>query len=330
MREAGLARAGRRLAAEPFRLAADLVGDRLLPAGLAFEKLLAPLDELVVGAGDAEVAAGVDAADLDHLVGDRPQERPVVGGDEVAERGGPQQPLQPDDARQVEMVGRLVEQQQVGPADQFAGQGQPLAPAAGEDVGRLVGVGEADLRQGDGGPGFALVVLDRLRRRGRRAAPRGRSGRGRRRRPGRDSRGGRCGAATRCRRRAPRGRPAASAASICRSRWGRSGRRARRPKIEGQVGKQRPGAVALVSPCTLNRTVMRGLAPGGQLGTPGCPAASPSYCSQNEAIRARAVFCSLIQAGQIGRRREIEVGERRDSHAMKFRNWKRKGRLVKR
>ena len=162
MRDAGLARLGRCLAAEPLRLAADLVGDRLLPPGLGFEELLAPLGELVVGAGGAEVAAGVDAADLDDLVGDGPQERPVVGGDEVAERGGPQQPFQPDDARQVEVVGRLVEQQQVGPADQLAGQGQPLAPAAGEGVGRLVGVGEADLRQGDGGPRLALVVLDRL------------------------------------------------------------------------------------------------------------------------------------------------------------------------
>ena len=159
---AGLARPGGRLAAEPLRLAADLVGDRLLPARLGFEELLAPLGEVVVGAGGAEVAAGVDAADLDHLVGDGPQERPVVRGDQVAERGGPQQPLQPDDARQVEVVGRLVEQQQVGLADQLAGQGQPLAPAAGEDVGRLVGVGEADLRQRDGRPRFALVVLDRL------------------------------------------------------------------------------------------------------------------------------------------------------------------------
>ena len=59
-----------------------------------------------------------------------------MGGDEVAEGGGAQQPFQPDDAGQVEVVGRLVEQQQVGPADQFAGQGQPLAPAAGKDVGR--------------------------------------------------------------------------------------------------------------------------------------------------------------------------------------------------
>ena len=45
---------GRLLAAQPLRLAADLVGDRLLAAGLGLEELLAPLGELVVGAGGAE------------------------------------------------------------------------------------------------------------------------------------------------------------------------------------------------------------------------------------------------------------------------------------
>ena len=142
-----------------------------------------------------------------------------MGGDEVAERGGPQQPFQPDDAGQVEMVGRLVEQQQVGPADQFAGQGQPLAPAAGEDVGRLVGVGEADLGERDGGAGFAFVVLDRLvGEGGEQHVADGLAG-------GEDvvlgevAEAGACGAASGCRRRAPRGRPAGAGASICRSRW---------------------------------------------------------------------------------------------------------------
>ena len=132
------------------------------PPGLGLEELLPLLGEVVVRPGGAEVAAGVDAVDLDDLVGDGPQERPVVGGDDVAERGGPQQPFQPDDAGQVEVVGRLVEQQQVGLAGELAGQGQPLAPAAGEDVGRLVRVGEADLGQRDGGPASRSCVFDRV------------------------------------------------------------------------------------------------------------------------------------------------------------------------
>jgi ABC-type cobalamin/Fe3+-siderophores transport system ATPase subunit len=124
------------------------------------QELLPPVGELVIGAGSPEAAAGVSPIDLDDLVGDRSQKRSVVGDDHAAEGGGPQEALQPDDAGQVEVVGRLVEQQQVGPADQFAGQGQPLAPASGEDVGRLVGVGEADLRQGDDGAGLAFVLFD--------------------------------------------------------------------------------------------------------------------------------------------------------------------------
>ena len=120
------------LAAEPFRLAANLVGDGFLLPGLAFEELLALVREVVVAALGTERAAGIDAADLDDLVGDGAQERAVVRGDEVAERRGAQQPFEPDDAGQVEVVGRLVQQQQVGLAGQFAGQGEPLPPAAGE------------------------------------------------------------------------------------------------------------------------------------------------------------------------------------------------------
>src|SRR5205823_1024031 len=70
--------------------------------------------------------------------------------------------LEPDDAGQVEMVGRLVQQQQVGPAGEFACQGQTLAPAAREDIHRLVRVAEARLTQRDGSAGPTLMILDQL------------------------------------------------------------------------------------------------------------------------------------------------------------------------
>jgi len=89
-----------------------------------------------------------------------------MGDDYVAEVAGPQQALEPDDAGQVEMVGRLVQQQEVGPAGELAAQGQALAPAARKEVSRLVGFAKACLSQGNGGPGSALVVLDRLGRNG--------------------------------------------------------------------------------------------------------------------------------------------------------------------
>ena len=83
-----------------------------------------------------------------------------MGGDEVAEVRVAQQPFEPDDAGQVEVVGRLVHEQEVGLTGEFAGEGEPLAPAAGEGVGRLVRVGEAHPREGDGGAGLALAVLE--------------------------------------------------------------------------------------------------------------------------------------------------------------------------
>ena len=64
------------------------------------------------------------------------------------------------------MVGRLVKQQQVGAASEFAGQGQALAPAAREDVGRPVGVANTCFSQRDGSPRGALVILDGLVRNG--------------------------------------------------------------------------------------------------------------------------------------------------------------------
>src|SRR5207244_2024742 len=77
----GLAPLGRLLAAEPFGLAADLVGDRLQSASLPFEELVALLLELVVGAGGPEVPVGIGAAHLDDLVGDAAKKGPVVGDD---------------------------------------------------------------------------------------------------------------------------------------------------------------------------------------------------------------------------------------------------------
>src|SRR5262249_3658243 len=82
--------------------------------------------------------------------------------DEVAEGGVAEQPLQPDDARQVEVVGGFVEQEQVGPAGQLAGGGQALAPAAGEGRSGLIGGGGAELGEGDGDAGLALVLLEVL------------------------------------------------------------------------------------------------------------------------------------------------------------------------
>src|SRR5205807_6861324 len=58
---------------------------------------------------------------------------------------------QPEDALEIEVVRRLVEEQKVGLADQLAGERQPLAPAAGEGVDGEVGTAE---------PGAGEQLLD--------------------------------------------------------------------------------------------------------------------------------------------------------------------------
>src|SRR5262249_40611612 len=95
-----------------------------------------------------------------HARGDGRGGRRVVGGEEVPEVGAGGRPFGPQDAGQVEVVGRLVHQEEVGLAGEFPGEGEPLPPAAGQRVGRLVRVGEAHPREGDGGAGVALVVLE--------------------------------------------------------------------------------------------------------------------------------------------------------------------------
>ena len=109
----------------------DLVGDRLLPACLGLQEFLPSAGELVIGASSPEVTFGVNPMDLDDLVSDRPQEGTIVGGNHIAERGRPEETLQPHDPRHIEVIGRLIEQQQIGPAGQLAGQGEPFAPPAG-------------------------------------------------------------------------------------------------------------------------------------------------------------------------------------------------------
>ena len=74
---------------------------------------------------------------------DRPvQQVAVVADDEHGVRVAREEALEPDRALEVEVVGRLVEQQHVGPREEHRGQRHPHPPAAGE-----VGAG-APLRRG--------------------------------------------------------------------------------------------------------------------------------------------------------------------------------------
>ena len=83
--------------------------------------------------------------------------------------------LEPDERVEVEVVGRLVEQHQVGRAHQRAGELQPHPPAAGEAVHRRVELGRLEAQAEQHGlrarPGVeAAGVADRVVRLGHRVA----------------------------------------------------------------------------------------------------------------------------------------------------------------
>ena len=115
---------------------------------------------VVVPAGGAEVPAGVDAADLDDLVGDGPEERPVVGGDEVAEaasRSSRSSQTMPGRSRW--LVGSSSSSRSGSRASSRARASRFRQPPERVSAG-WSGSAKPDLREGDGGPRLALVVLE--------------------------------------------------------------------------------------------------------------------------------------------------------------------------
>src|SRR5581483_8426366 len=126
-------------------VAPNLVRHRLLLSSLRFQELLTSLGELIIRSGGAEVASRKSAIDFDHFIGNGSQEGTIVRGNQVAERRGTEQTFQPANAGEIEMIGWLIQQQQIGLSHQLTSHRQALAPAAGQDAGLLLKIREADL-----------------------------------------------------------------------------------------------------------------------------------------------------------------------------------------
>jgi hypothetical protein len=113
----------------------DLLAEQVLPA-----RLHGGRDPQPLGArqGPRGVPALVDAdrlvGDLPGTGGDRVEEPAVVGDHSQRPTAGEQVPGQPVDTRDVQVVGGLVEDQQVGGADQQRGQRHPPPLASGHGV----------------------------------------------------------------------------------------------------------------------------------------------------------------------------------------------------
>ena len=137
------ARAG--LAREPVELAPHPVAERLLVGRLPGQQLVLLLQEPAVAPAHVEEAEGERAVELDHAPRHRLEEVAVVAHRHEGLRLARQQLLEPEDAVHVEVVRGLVEEEELRLADQGARDREPLLPAAGEDPGRLLAVGEAGL-----------------------------------------------------------------------------------------------------------------------------------------------------------------------------------------
>ena len=94
--------------------------------GLPFHRLLFEMGGVV-----AQIAAGNAAFRGDDLVADAVEEGAVVTDDHQSCRLLQQVALQPLDGLDVEVVGRFVEQQQIGILEQDLAEGDPHLPAAG-------------------------------------------------------------------------------------------------------------------------------------------------------------------------------------------------------
>jgi len=93
---------------------------------------------LLVGGEVARVSAQVSAVELDDPQRDRIEEAPVMGDDQHAAGKRKQRLLQPFDRGEIEMVGRLVEEEQIGRHDKRARQRHALLQPAREIRYRIV------------------------------------------------------------------------------------------------------------------------------------------------------------------------------------------------
>ncbi len=204
--------------AQPVLLVDDLAVELVLVALFFRQHLVAPGLERRKAAVDLADLAAVEPGGGARQIG---EETTVMADDDQRATPAFQFAFQPFDGRQVEMVGRFVQQQNVGRGRQHPRQRRAAGLAAG-NMRRVFFAGQAELLDADSAPGN-----DRRRGRGRpRHRPASSCGR-RSQAPAADSGWWRRAARSGCRRRVRRCRQRSSEASICPSRCGRSGRRAR-------------------------------------------------------------------------------------------------------
>ena len=157
----GLRAAGGRASTKPVDLAPDGIGQRATLDILGLEECFAPLEEVAVVPLAGEVPAGVPRVDLNDPIRDPLEEVPIVRRDDERDLLALEELLEPIDALEVEMVRRLVHEEQIGLLNELASDGEPLLPAAGEPRGNRGIVLESQAAKHLSHADRTLVVLHR-------------------------------------------------------------------------------------------------------------------------------------------------------------------------
>ena len=151
------------------RLRAEAVHEALEPRDLgllAAEHRLVLREHLGARTLEVGVVAGVELQarliEMADGLDDRVEEFPVVRDHEQRAAVGPQPRFEPQHGVEVQVVRRLVEEQQVGPAHQRPRELQPHAPSAGElaDLATMIGIGESETGHQRCGAGLGGMTAD--------------------------------------------------------------------------------------------------------------------------------------------------------------------------
>src|SRR5258708_24339872 len=104
--------------------------ERFLTLGLRVQECFFLLQKVDVAAVNTQRTIGINAIKLDHIGRDILQEVAVVAHDDAGEGSLLKQVFEPGDSGEIEMVGGLVEQKDVGMLHQGLDTSQTLLPAA--------------------------------------------------------------------------------------------------------------------------------------------------------------------------------------------------------
>ncbi len=147
-------------AAQPLDFRVHAVFERFLTLALRVEIFLLRFEERAVISVDAQKAVLIHARQLDHLGGDIFEEIAVVADHDAGEGRVLQKSFEPVDPREVQMIGGLVEQQNVRALHQSFGNRQALAPAARQRRCRSIEVRKTCAAQRFGGARSSLRLRD--------------------------------------------------------------------------------------------------------------------------------------------------------------------------